>query len=137
MQFLQKYMINGIILILIVNFPFLDEDVPRHHSYGVYISQLICFARTSSHVTDFHNRHNFLIAKLLKQGYHSAYQYHKLRKAFSKFHPRNFEMIEKYYVSLKKKLMQQGICNPEFYGDLVYKLKKILGDPNFIFSNVL
>ena len=27
--------------------------------------------------------------------------------------------------------MQQGICNPEFYGDLVYKFKKIIGDPDF------
>ena len=27
--------------------------------------------------------------------------------------------------------MQQGICNPEFYGDLVYKFKKIIGKPNF------
>ena len=29
----------------IVNFPFLDGDVPRRPSYGVYISQLITFAR--------------------------------------------------------------------------------------------
>ena len=27
--------------------------------------------------------------------------------------------------------MQQGISNPEFYGDLVYKFKKIIGNPNF------
>ena len=27
--------------------------------------------------------------------------------------------------------MQQGICNPEFYGNLVYKFKKIIGNPNF------
>ena len=27
--------------------------------------------------------------------------------------------------------MQQGICNPELYGDLVYKFKKIIGNPNF------
>ena len=27
--------------------------------------------------------------------------------------------------------MQQGISNPEFYGDLVYKCKKIIGNPNF------
>ena len=27
--------------------------------------------------------------------------------------------------------MQQGICNPEFYGDLVYEFKKIIGNPNF------
>ena len=26
--------------------------------------------------------------------------------------------------------MQQGICNLEFYGDLVYKFKKIIGNPN-------
>ena len=37
----------------IVNFPFLDGDVTQRPSYGVYISQLIRFARASSHVTDF------------------------------------------------------------------------------------
>ena len=34
----------------------------------------------------------------------------------------------KKYVSLKKPL-QQGISNPEFYGDLVYRFKKIIGNP--------
>ena len=37
----------------IVNFPFLDVDIPRATSYGVYISQLIRFARVSSHVAVF------------------------------------------------------------------------------------
>ena len=37
----------------IVNFPFLDGDVPRSPSYGVYISQLIRFARVCSNVTYF------------------------------------------------------------------------------------
>ena len=27
--------------------------------------------------------------------------------------------------------MQRGICNPEFYGDFVYKFKKIIGNTNF------
>ena len=27
--------------------------------------------------------------------------------------------------------MQKGISNPELYGDLVYKFKKIIGNPNF------
>ena len=40
----------------IVNFPFLDGVVPRHPSYGVYISQLIRFARVRSHVDDFNTR---------------------------------------------------------------------------------
>ena len=40
----------------IVKFPFLDGDVPRSTSYGVYISQLIRFARASGHVADFNTR---------------------------------------------------------------------------------
>ena len=43
----------------ILNFPFLDGDVPRSTSYGVYISQLIRFARVSSHVDDFNTRNKF------------------------------------------------------------------------------
>ena len=39
----------------IVDFPFLD-GVPRSTSYGVYISQLIRFARASSYVADFNTR---------------------------------------------------------------------------------
>ena len=53
----------------IVNFPFLDDDVPRRPSNGEYISQLIRFARVSSHVDDFNTRNKCLTAKLLKQGY--------------------------------------------------------------------
>ena len=52
----------------IVNFPFLDGDVPRSPSYDVYISQLIRFARVCSNVDDFNNRNLFLTANLLKQG---------------------------------------------------------------------
>ena len=64
----------------IVNFPFLDGDVTRSTSYGVYISQLIRFARASSYVADFNTRTKLLTQKLLKQGY----RYHKLRKTFFK-----------------------------------------------------
>ena len=64
----------------IVNFSFLDVDVPRSTSYGVYISQLIRFARVSSYITDFNTRNKLFTRKLLKQGY----QYHKLCKTFSK-----------------------------------------------------
>ena len=53
----------------IVNFPFLDGDVPCSPSYDVYISQLIRFARVCSNVDDFNSRNLFLTAKLLKQGY--------------------------------------------------------------------
>ena len=46
----------------IVNFPFLDGNVPRSPSYGVYISQFIHFARVCSNVDDFNNRNLFLTA---------------------------------------------------------------------------
>ena len=68
----------------IVNFPYMDGDVPRGAPYGVYRSQLIRFARVFSHVTDCDcsTRNKLLTAKVLNQGY----RYHKLRKAFSKFY---------------------------------------------------
>ena len=110
----------------IVNFPFLDGDNPRSASYGVYISQLIRFARVSSHVDDFNTRNKVLTAKLLRQGY----RYHKLRKAFSKFYRRHFDIVSKYNVGLKT-LLRQGLSEPELYGDLVYKFRKIIGKNDF------
>ena len=103
----------------IVDFPFLDGDVPRRTSYGVYISQLIRFAKASSNLNDFNKA---LTAKLLRQGC----RYFKLRKAFAKFYRRHSALLEKYSVSLKT-LLQQGISEPEFYGDLVYRFRKIVG----------
>ena len=99
----------------IVNFPFLDGDVPHSTSYGFYISQLIRFARVSSHVTDFNARHTILTGKLLYQGY----RYHLLRKTFPNFYRRHYELASKFKVGLKS-LLQQGLSEPELYGDLVY-----------------
>ena len=96
----------------IVNFPFLDGNVPRSTSYGVYISQLIRFSRVSSHVNDFNTRNKVVTAKLLRQDY----RYHKIRKAFSKFYRRQF-------VGLKT-LLLQSLSEHEFYGDLVNKFRK-------------
>ena len=110
----------------VVNFPFLDGDVPRSTSYGVYISQLIRFARVSSHVADFNARNKSLTAKLLQQGY----RYHILRKNFSKFYRRHYELVSKFNVGLKT-LLHQGLSEPEFYGDLVCKFKQIVGGADF------
>ena len=96
------------------------------HSYGVYISQLIRFARGSSYITDFNTHNKLLTQKLLKQGY----RYHKLRKTFSKSYRRYYDLISEFQVGLKS-LLRHGISEPEFYGDLVYKLKKIVGSNNF------
>ena len=110
----------------IINFHFCDGDVPRSTSYGVYISQLIRFARASSHVADFNTCNKLLTQKLLKQGY----RYHKLCKTFSKFYRRYYDLISKFQVGLKS-VLRQGLSEPDFYGDLVYKLKKIVGSNIF------
>ena len=110
----------------IVNFPFLDGDVPRRTSYGVYISQLLRFARASSNLNDFNYCNKALTTKLLRQGY----RYFKLHKVFLKFYCRHSALLEKYNVSLTT-LLQQGVSEPEFYGDLVYRFRKIVGKSNF------
>ena len=104
----------------------MNTSLTHSPSYGVYISKLIGFARVCSNVDDFNNRNLFLTAKLLKQGY----RYHKIRKAFSKFYHRHSELIVKYNIGLNT-LLQQGISGPIFYDDLVYKFKRIVGNPNF------
>ena len=78
------------------------------------LNPLVC-----SHVDDFNTRNKCLNAKLLKQGY----QYHKLRKAFSKFFRRHNELVSKFIVGLKSFLIQSP-SEPEFYVDLVYKFKR-------------
>ena len=103
----------------IVNFPFLDGDVPRSTAYGVYISKLIRFAKVSSQLADFNARNKSLTAILLQQDY----RYLKLRKTFSKFYRRHYELVSKFNVGLKT-LLHQSLLEPEFYGDLVYKFKK-------------
>ena len=84
------------------------------------------FARVCSNVDDFNNRNLFLTAKLFKK----VYRYPKIKKAFSKFYHRHSELIVKYNIGLKT-LLQQGISEPIFYGDLVYKFKRIVGKPYF------
>ena len=80
----------------------IDGDVPLSTSYGVYISQLIRFARASRYITDPNTRNKLLTKKLLKQGY----RYHKLRKTFSKLHRRYYDLISKFQVGLKSLLCQ-------------------------------
>lgn len=110
----------------IINFPYLDGDVPRAPSYGIYISQLVRYARACSHVIDFNIRNLSLTEKILKQGY----QFHKLRKTFAKFYHRNSDLLSKFKTSMKS-LIIDGISHPEYYGDVMKKMYKIKSSPHF------
>ena len=62
----------------IVNFTWFSLDVPRLSSCGIYISQLVRFARCCTSVFEFHFKNLQITSKLLTPGY----RFHQLRKTF-------------------------------------------------------
>ena len=80
----------------IVNFPYLSSNIPSGPSYGVYISQLIRYARCCSHYDDFRYLHKCLVDRLLSQGYIAL----RPEKSFKKFYGRYQDLIEKYQRSV-------------------------------------
>ena len=82
----------------IVNFPFLDSNIPASPAYGVFISQLIRYSRASSEYVDFLARAKMLTSKLLCQGYKCE----KLIVAIKKFCGRYNDTFSVFNVSVKK-----------------------------------
>ena len=82
----------------IVNFPFLSRpsDIPQSPAYGVYVSQLIRYARASSAYSGFLVRSRLLTSKLLGQGYNRF----KLITTFKKFYGRHYDLIGKFQLSV-------------------------------------
>ena len=80
----------------IVNFPFISSNIPESPAYGVYISQLIRYARACTFYNDFISRANTLTAKLKEQGYERD----KLKVFSRKFFGRYNDLISSYRVSL-------------------------------------
>ena len=80
----------------IVNFPFMSSNIPSGPSYGVYIAQLIRYARCCSYFDDFRHRHKMLVERLVSHGY----QYESLRNSFKKFYGRYQNLIVKYQRSI-------------------------------------
>ena len=105
----------------VVSFPFLDGGVPRSASCGVCVSWLIRFARASSCVADFSTRGGLLTRRLLKR----CYRCRRLRRAFSKFYGGCCGLVSRFQVRFGS-LLRLGLSEPDFYGDLVYKFKKLL-----------
>ena len=113
----------------IVGFPFLDGDVPRRASYGVYISQLLVFAGVCSHVTDLDARNKCLTAELLQRGCRCC----GLRGAFSKFYRGHYELVSRYSVGLGA-LLGGSLSEPGFCGNLVCKFGGLVGSDDFSFQ---
>ena len=88
----------------IINFPYLDSNIPLSPSYGVYISQLIRYARACNSYRDFVERHSQLSCKLVNQGYSRR----RLVSTFKRFFGRYHELIDDYGISLRQ-MITDGI----------------------------
>ena len=82
----------------IVNFPYLDSNIPASPAYGVFISQLVRYARASSSYIDFCNRASLLTSRLLQQGYLS----NRLQLSLKKFYGHHHDLVVKYDVSVSQ-----------------------------------
>ena len=87
-----------------------------------------------------------ITSKLFTQGY----IWHKLRKTFGLFFMSYYDLVSKsyilhlfyiYFTFLSKsgaisfqEHVSKGITHPVFYGDLVYNLRRVKGEANFISS---
>ena len=79
----------------IINFPNMCSNIPAFPAYGVYISQLIHYARASSNYSDILKRHLHLRNRLLDQGYKTI----RLIRSLKKFIFRYQDLVEIYSVS--------------------------------------
>ena len=93
--------------------------------YGDYISQLIWFAKVTSHVAEFNTGNKISTAKHFKQGC----RYYKLLKTFTKFYWRHYDLVSKLYVRLKS-LLKQVLSEAEFYGDFLYTFRTYIVERN-------
>ena len=79
---------------------------------------------------DFHSKNRQITSKILTQ----CYRYLKLWKMFGKFFRSYSELLSKFGVISFQEYVSEGITHPVFYGDLVYKLRRVKGETNFISS---
>ena len=84
----------------ITNFPFLSSNIPSSPAYGVFISQLLRYARACSSYECFILRAARLSLKLLRQGYVME----RLKSSLRTFYGRYGDLIKHYEVSLSQML---------------------------------
>ena len=78
----------------IVNYPFSDSCIPKKSALGVYVSQLLRYARICSFYHDFKEKSHTLVNKLRKQGYKEG----DLRRLTLRFFNERQEFLSKYNI---------------------------------------
>ena len=91
----------------IVNFPFLNSNIPNNPAYGVYMSQLVRIGRICCDYSSFVQRHYMITSKLVNQGF----WYCQLCRIFKRFYKRYPLLVRKFGASFKNHTID-GICLP-------------------------
>ena len=94
--------------------------IPRHLSYGIYISQLVRFARCCTSILK--------MLKSLQNYWQRITDITNFEKHLGKF------FRSKFGETSFQTCVLEGISQPVFYGDLVYKLRRDKGAANFVLS---
>ena len=94
-------------MLYIVNYPFLDSNIPTKPAYGVYLSQLVRIGRICDKYADFKDRHLMLTRRLLKQGY----RYDHSCSCFKRFYNKHVDISTKYKITVKQHI-KEGIELP-------------------------
>ena len=84
------------------NYPHLDSNVPCMPIYGVYISQLLRFARICDRYSDFLARHKRLVQTLLDQGFRCGL----LCRKFKQFYHSSHSLEQSYSYSVTQHLRE-------------------------------
>ena len=91
----------------ITNFPFLCSNIPSSPAYGVFVSQLIRYARACSKYDGFVTRAKRLTDKLLVQGYVTE----RLKSSLRKFYGRCGDLLKEYEVPLSRMIHDVLECD--------------------------
>ena len=117
----------------ITNFPFLSSNILSSPAYGVFISQLIRYARACSSYECFILRARRLSSKLLKQGY----LVERLKSSFRRFYGRYGDLIQQYEVSLSRMLNdiltldKQWLPNQSDFPPISWPCYRLWPSPNY------
>ena len=99
---------------------------PRLPPYCVYISQLVRFARCCTSVSDFNSKNLQITSKQFTQTYITSL------KTFRKFFRSYSDLLSNFGEISFQEYVTEGISHPDFYGDLVYKLRRVKCEANFV-----
>jgi hypothetical protein len=98
----QLYDKRGDFSFTIVNFPYICSNIPLSPAYGVYISQMIQYARACSTYDQFFSRSRLLTDKLMLQRFLQS----RLMSAFRKFYGRYNDLIYNHKLSFSHMLSE-------------------------------